>query len=189
MPGKVLIANELPLLRSSLRSAHTPARPELESQKNRHGKLEPKRGAAEGSRKENRRREGVRNLRYLKDFEEREPPRATAQFLKVERRSHWRRRWCRRRTSLRAKPPDAVSIAQSRNAPLSPVSKGQLSLVPQPLNSGHQKQERAATDVTYDSMLPAGFGLGSRLTSYAVCLLAGARNGRRTKLRTAGGEL
>ncbi len=81
----------------------------------KQGRLEPKRAAARGSRKERRRRGAGRNLNYRLDFGAREPRRASALFALVERRSCEWRSLCGRRTSLRGEtepmPPDAPSIA------------------------------------------------------------------------------
>ena len=52
----------------------------------KQGRLERKKGAAEGSRIMHRGREEVRNLNYRLDFGARELPHATVLFAMVERR-------------------------------------------------------------------------------------------------------
>lgn len=87
-----------------------------ETPSSKHRKLEPKKDAAEGSRKEHTRREEARNSNCLRDFGAREPPRANAMFaIAVDR-------WCGcsypygRRTSLGSKAHTLAAPSAQYNA-------------------------------------------------------------------------
>lgn len=86
--------------RASRRSDCTRAQPGLESLSSRHHKLERKRTAAEGSRKEHSRREVEWNRLRPEDFGARALWRANGMSPIVDRRSSVNRSSCGRRTSL-----------------------------------------------------------------------------------------
>ena len=83
------------------RSGRRRVRSGRETPTSKQGKLERKRAAARGSRKERRTREAGRNLNYRLDFGVPEPRRANALSALMERRSCGWRCLSRRRTSLR----------------------------------------------------------------------------------------
>ena len=82
------------------RNAGRPGRCGQEFQSSRHRKLERKRIAAAGSRRESRGQVGGWNRLRREDFEERAQRRANGMSPKVDRRSSANRSSCGRRTSL-----------------------------------------------------------------------------------------
>jgi hypothetical protein len=84
------------------RSARTRGRFGRETPSSKPGRWARKRDAAEGSRREHKRRERGRNPTRPWDFAARGPPRASAKSPRVERRTSVNRSPCGRRTSLGA---------------------------------------------------------------------------------------
>jgi hypothetical protein len=127
MRGKALKWKGLKRDEAHRRSVCMRARSRREIPSSRQGKLEQKRDATRGSRKERTRQEGGRNLNYPGDFGAREPRHATLWFPMAERLPSWRPCSCGKRTSLRDDAekmlPDAVSIAHSEIRPPAGHSK------------------------------------------------------------------
>jgi len=85
---------------ASRRSARTALLQRRKTPSSKAHKWARKRDAAEGSRREHKRREEGHNPRHPQDFEERERQPANGKSLRLERRTSVNRSPCGRRTSL-----------------------------------------------------------------------------------------